>query len=65
MVGRKTIVNEESIYQCMLDIHDSGNKITIGKLAELLKCSSRTIHRNMSEELKKEKDLLNVKNEKI
>jgi len=30
-----------------------------------LKCSSRTIHRNMSQELKKEKDLLNVENEKI
>ncbi len=65
LIGRKTIVNEESIYQCMLDIHDAGNKITIGKLAELLKCSSRTIHRNMSNTLKKEKDLLNVENEKI
>jgi hypothetical protein len=65
LIGRKTIVNEESIYQCMLDIHDTGNKITIGKLAELLKCSSRTIHRNMSNELKKEKDLLNIENEKI
>ena len=65
LIGRKTIVNEESIYQCMLDIHDAGNKITIGKLAELLKCSSRTIHRNMSDTLKKEKDLLNVENEKI
>ena len=65
LIGRKTIVNEESIYQCMLDIHDNGNKITIGKLAELLKCSSRTIHRNMSNMLKKEKDLLNVENEKI
>ncbi len=65
LIGRKTIVNEESIYQCMLDIHDAGNKITIGKLAELLKCSSRTIHRNMSNMLKKEKDLLNVENEKI
>ena len=65
LIGRKTIVNEESIYQCMLDIHDTGNKITIGKLAELLKCSSRTIHRNMSDTLKKEKDLLNVENEKI
>ena len=65
LIGRKTIVNEESIYQCMLDIHDAGNKITIVKLAELLKCSSRTIHRNMSNMLKKEKDLLNVENEKI
>jgi len=27
--------------------------------------TNRTIHRNMSEELKKEKDLLNIENEKI
>ena len=38
-------------------------KITIAKLAEALKCSQRTIHRNMSEELKKEKELLNKQNE--
>jgi len=49
----------------MLDINDSSKKITIEKLAGLLNCSSRTIHRNMSKELKKEKDLLNIENEKI
>ena len=64
LIGRKSM-SEERIYQCMLGIHDVGEKITIGKLAELLKCSSRTIHRNMSVELKKEKDLLNIENEKI
>ena len=65
LIGRKSIINEEIIYQYMLDIHENGEKITIGKLAELLKCSSRTIHRNMSTELKQEKDLLNIENEKI
>ena len=49
LIGRKTLVNNEAIYQCMLDINDSNEKITIAKLAKILNCSSRTIHRNMSE----------------
>lgn len=65
LIGRKTMIDEEAIYQCMIDLNDRGKKITIGRLAGLLDCSSRTIHRNMSEELKKEKDLLNIENEKI
>ena len=65
LIGRKCVVSEEAIYQCMLDLHEAGKNITIGSLADLLKCSSRTIHRNMSIELKKEKDLLNIENEKI
>jgi len=64
LIGRKSM-DEEKIYQCMLDLHDMGKKITIGRIAGLLDCSSRTIHRNMSKELKKEKDLLNIENEKI
>jgi len=42
-----------------------GKKITISRLAGLLNCSTRTIHRNMGYELKKEKELLNQENEKI
>jgi len=34
-------------------------------LATSLQCSVRTIHRNMTYELKKEKELLNKTNEKI
>jgi hypothetical protein len=49
----------------MLDLHDMGKKITISRIAGLLNCSARTIHRNMSYELKKEKELLNQENEKI
>ena len=45
--------------------NDMDEKITISKLAKLLKCSSRTIHRNMSIELKNEKDILNIQLEKI
>ena len=59
LIGRKNMIDEESIYQCMIDLNDSGKKITISLIASLLKCSSRTIHRNMSQQLKNEKDLLN------
>ena len=59
LIGRSSGIDEESIYQCMLDLHDDSKKITITRLASLLECSSRTIHRNMSYELKKEKELLN------
>ena len=59
LIGRSKQVNEDDIYQCMLDINDLKSKITVSKLASALSCSSRTIHRNMSNELKKEKELLN------
>ena len=65
LIGRKRTINEEAIYQCMLDLHEIGKNITISRIAGLLKCSSRTIHRNMSKELKQEKDLLNIEIEKI
>ena len=64
LIGRKSI-NEESIYKCMMNLNHDGAKITIAKLAKTLNCSSRTIHRNMSTELKQEKNLLNIENEKI
>ena len=63
LIGRQAKVDEKAIYQSMLDINDMGEKITIGRIAKLLNCTSRTIHRNMSTELKQEKDILN--NEKI
>tara|TARA_R100001591_G_scaffold55277_2_gene65134 strand:- start:1173 stop:1796 length:624 start_codon:yes stop_codon:yes gene_type:complete len=65
LIGRKSMIDEEAIYQCMLDLNDMGKKITISRIAGLLDCSSRTIHRNMSDELRKEKDLLNIENEKV
>ena len=48
----------------MLYIHEQG-KITIAKLAKVLNCTPRTIHRHMGEELKREKQLLNRQHEKI
>jgi len=65
LIGRKITITEEAIYQCMLDLNEKNTKITINKLATLLKCSTRTIHRNMSSQLKREKTFLNIENEKI
>ena len=58
MVGRKSI-SESEIYDAMILLNDAGIKITIAGLAKSLNCSSRTVHRNMGNELKKEKQLLN------
>ena len=62
IIGQAKGIKEDDIYDSMLHLNEQG-KITIAKLAEALKCSQRTIHRNMSEELKKEKELLNKQNE--
>ena len=59
IIGRAKKIHEDDIYQCMLDIHDAGKKITATQIALWLECSTRTIHRNMGEELKREKELLN------
>ena len=59
LIGRSKRIHEDDIYQCMLELHDLGKKITITQLALYLECSTRTIHRNMGEELKREKELLN------
>ena len=58
LVGRSKI-SENEIYDAMLLINDSRIKITVARIADALKCSTRTIYRNMSNELKKEKELLN------
>ena len=65
IIGRGKAITQEDIYDAMLHIHDDGKKITISKIAEALKCTPRTIHRHMGEELRKEKDKLNIDNEKI
>ena len=59
LIGRSKRITEDDIYNCMLEINNNNNKITIAKLAKLLSCTSRTIHRNMGTELKREKELLN------
>ena len=59
LVGQSPRVCSDDIYAVMIDMHDMGKKITIGRIAGLLDCSSRTIHRHMCNDLKKEKELLN------
>ena len=59
LIGRSKRIHKDDIYQCIIDLNDLGKKITIGRIAGLLDCSSRTIHRNMCTELKREKELLN------
>jgi hypothetical protein len=58
LVGRRKL-SENDIYEAMLIVHDNKDKISVSKLSVMLDCSTRTIYRNMSNELKKEKELLN------
>ena len=57
--GELMSIDEGDIYDIMLMLIHGGWKITIARLARGLDCSTRTIHRNMGEELKREKELLN------
>jgi hypothetical protein len=59
LIGRSIKVCADDIYEVMIDLNDMGKKITISRIAGLLDCSSRTIHRNMCTQLKREKELLN------
>ena len=59
LIGRLKQVDEETIYQCMLDLNEFGKKITWSRVAGLLNCSTRTIQRNINDALKQEKQILN------
>jgi len=59
LIGRSKKVHKDDIYDVMLMLNHSGWSITTARLARGLDCSTRTIHRNMGEELKREKELLN------
>ena len=59
LIGRSKKIHPDDIYECIIDLHDMSKKITIGRIAGLLDCSTRTIHRNMCHELRKEVKLLN------
>ena len=64
LIGRSKTITQDNIYELMLSLNHSGWKITIQRLATRLNCTTRTIHRNMCAELKREKELLNKENEK-
>ena len=59
LIGRSKKFDQGDIYDIMLMLNHGGWKITIDRLAKGLDCSTRTVHRNMTEELKREKELLN------
>ena len=59
LIGVPNKIHPDDIYAVMIDMHDNNKKITIRRISELLNVSSRTIHRHMCQELKREKELLN------
>jgi len=59
LIGRNKNASESDIYEIMLYLHDKGEKITVKKISEALKVTTRTIYRNLTDDLKKEKDQLN------
>jgi hypothetical protein len=60
LIGRSSRVDEEAIYQCMLDLSHDGENITWSRIASLLDCSTRTIQRNLTKQLREEKQILNT-----
>jgi len=59
LIGRGSKATPEDIYETMLLLHDDDKKITIARVARVLGVSTRTVYRNMTHELNKEKELLN------
>ena len=65
LIGRTKKFHGGDVYDIMLMLNHGGWNITIARLARGLNCSTRTVHRNMTEELRREKELLNKQNEEI
>jgi len=63
LIGRTKKFHGGDVYDVMLMLNHGGWNITIARLARGLNCSTRTVHRNMTEELRREKELLNKENE--
>ena len=61
LIGKQKKATPEDIYEAMLTINDNKEKITIKKIATILNVSTRTIYRNISNGLVREKILLNEK----
>ena len=59
LIGKKKKADAPDIYEAMLHIHENNKKITIAKVAKILNVSTRTIYRNITDEIKNEKILLN------
>jgi len=59
LIGKKKLAEPQDIYETMLYIHDTNQKITIASIASALNVSTRTIYRNITKEIRQEKILLN------
>ena len=59
IIGKSKSVSADDIYDTMLTLNEMRETITVKKLASYFNCSTRTIYRNITQELKKEKELLN------
>lgn len=59
LIGKQKKATPEDIYEAMLTINDNKQKITISKIATILNVSTRTIYRNITKGLVREKKLLN------
>lgn len=59
LIGTAKRIHADDIYECMIELNDMSKKITVSGIAKVLNCSTRTIHRNMCDELRREKELLN------
>ena len=61
LIGKQSKIDSEHVYDSMLLLNHEGHKITIKSLANILNCSTRTVHRKMNDQLKQEKNTLNEK----
>jgi len=59
IIGRSNKADSYDIYEGMLLLNEKNEKITIKKLAFVLNVSTRTIYRNITDELTLEKKILN------
>lgn len=59
LIGKKKMAEPSDIYETMLYIHENNKKITISNIALALNVSTRTIYRNITNEIRQEKLLLN------
>ena len=59
LIGKSKMVTQDMIYDAMLSINEDKQNITYKRLAEYFDCSTRTIYRNIGNQLKLEKELLN------
>ena len=59
MIGRARKCTQSDIYEAIISIHEAGKQITMRDIAKMLNVTTRTVHRNIGGELRREKELLN------